>query len=98
MIVAKTRPLAEPLQGAQEAFIDIIEVLPEAQRQGIGTALVEQAIEWARDNGAAQVRAWSEEIRYEALMLWNKLGFAFSQVDFERNGQKRHGFYAVKRL
>ena len=98
LIVAKKRPLGEPLQMAHEAFIDIIEVLPEVQRQGIGTSLVEQAIEWARENGVVQVRAWSEELRYEALMLWNKLGFAFSQVDFERNGEKRHGFYAAKRL
>jgi GNAT superfamily N-acetyltransferase len=98
LIVAKMRPLAEPLQSVQEAFIDIVEVLPVYQRKGIGTALVEQVIAWAGDNQVSQVRAWSEEIRYEALMLWDKLGFAFSQVDFERDGKKRHGFYAAKRV
>ena len=68
LIVAKLRPLAEPVQMLKEAFIDIIEVLPAFQRRGIGTALVQQVIQWARENDAAQVRAWSEEIRCEALL------------------------------
>lgn len=98
LIVAKARPLAEPLQMVTEAFIDIIEVLPEYQRQGIGTALVQRVIQWARESGVAQVRAWSEEIRCEALLLWNKLGFTFSRVDFQNGPDKRYGFYVARRL
>jgi hypothetical protein len=44
------------------------------------------------------VRAWSEEIRVEALMLWKTLGFSFSQVDFSRGEEKRYGFYVAKAL
>lgn len=98
LIVAKLRPLGTPLGTVQEAYIDVIEVGPAYQRRGIGTALVKEAIAWARDNGASQVRAWSEEVRHEALMLWNKLGFTFSQVDWERGDSKGHGFYVAKRL
>ena len=98
LIVAKKRGLPEPLQAEQEAYIDIIEVQPAYQRQGIGTALIEQVVAWARENQVTQVRAWSEEIRIEALTLWNKLGFTFSQVDFQRGDEKRYGFYVARRL
>jgi GNAT superfamily N-acetyltransferase len=98
LIVAKTRPLAEPLQMLTEAFIDIIEVLPEYQRQGVGTALVQRVIQWAQERRVSQVRAWSEEIRCEALLLWNKLGFTFSRVDFQNGPDKRYGFYVARRL
>ncbi len=98
LIVAKRRPLPEPLQDVSEAYIDVIEVLPEYQRHGIGAALTERVILWARANRVAQVRAWSEEIRVEALRMWNRLGFTFSQVDFQRGDEQRYGFYAAKRL
>jgi GNAT superfamily N-acetyltransferase len=98
LIVAKIRPLARPLQMEREVYIDIIEVQPDHQRQGIGTELMKKVITWARDNQAYQIRAWSEEIRHEALMLWCRLGFAFSQVDFKRGGEERYGFYVTRRL
>jgi GNAT superfamily N-acetyltransferase len=98
LIVAKQRYLNEPLQMEQEAFITIIEVLPDYQRQGIGSTLVDSVALWAKAKGMMQVRAWSEEIRYEVLMLWRKLGFTFSHIDFERDGEKRYGFYVTKHL
>jgi len=98
LIVAKKRPLSEPLQMVEEAYIDIIEVQPDVQRRGIGTLLVTEILGWARENRISQVRAWSEEIRYEALMLWKELGFAFSQVDLARGEEKRYGFYVTKAL
>ena len=98
LIVAKTRFLAEPLQMVKEAFIDIIEVHPDYRRQGIGTTLAQQVIQWAQESRAAQVRAWSEEIRCEALLLWNKLRFTFSRVDFQNGADKRYGFYVALRL
>ncbi len=98
LIVAKRRPIPVPLQALSEAFIDIVEVLPAYQRQGIGSALTEKVIHWARVNQLAQVRAWSEDIRREAPLLWYKLGFTFSWVDFQRGNEQRYGFYAAKRL
>jgi GNAT superfamily N-acetyltransferase len=98
LIVAKIRPLAEPLQMEREVYIDVIEVQPDHQRQGIGTELMKRVTTWARENQAYQIRAWSEEVRYEALMLWRKLGFAFSQVGFQRGDEQRYGFYVTKSL
>jgi GNAT superfamily N-acetyltransferase len=98
LIVAKKRRLSKPVGMLEEAYIDIIEVHPEYQRQGIGTELMEKVMAWAKDNDVVQIRAWSEEIRYEALMLWAKLGFTFSQVDFQKGDEKRYGFYVAKRL
>jgi len=96
VISAFKRNLPEPLAMVREAFIDIIEVQEPFRRQGIGEMLVSRVVAWAQDNGLDQVRAWSEEIRLEALMLWRKTGFSFAKVDFERAGQRRYGFYAVR--
>ena len=69
LIVVKKRPLSAPMESIQEGYIDIIEIHPDYQRKGIDTVLMEKVIKWARDNRLSQLRAWSEEIRYEALML-----------------------------
>ena len=98
LIVAKKRPLSEPLHMLWEAYIDVIEVEPAYQRRGIGTALVERIVAWACERQLAQVRAWSNEDRVEALHLWAKLGFAFSRMDYQKDGRARYGFYAAKRL
>lgn len=98
LIVAKQRPLPPPLQTSSEAYIDIIEVHPDYQRKGIGMILMGKVMDWAHVNQCIQLRAWSEEIRSEALMLWNKLGFTFSRVDFQNGDEKRYGFYVAKRL
>jgi GNAT superfamily N-acetyltransferase len=98
LIGAKKRCLSEPLQSELEVFIDIIEVSQEYQRKGIGTELVQMVIAWAKESNAVQVRAWTEEIRFEALMLWKKMHFSFSQVDFQRDQDKRYGFYVAMRL
>jgi GNAT superfamily N-acetyltransferase len=96
VISAFARSLPEPLAMQREAFIDIIEVQEPYRRQGVGEALVNRVVDWAQREGLDQIRAWSEEIRLEALMLWRKTGFGFAKVDFERDGQKRYGFYAVR--
>lgn len=98
LIVAKTRCLAKPLEMIKEAYIDIIEVHPDFQRCGIGTALMENVFAWAKENQVDQIRAWSEEIRFEALMLWKKMGFTFSRVDFQQGDDKRYGFYIAKKI
>ena len=98
LIGAKIRSISEPLQNESEVFIDIIEVAPVFYRQGIGTTFVERVIEWATTKDATQIRAWTEECREAALMLWDKMGFTFSQVDFQRGEEKRYGFYVTRRI
>jgi GNAT superfamily N-acetyltransferase len=99
VVGAKRHPLSPPLQHLQEVFIEMLEVRPEYRRQGIGSALLEHVFAWAKEIQAMQVRSWSEEIRTEALSLWNKFGFTFSRVPFQRGDEKdRYGFYVAKRL
>jgi GNAT superfamily N-acetyltransferase len=98
LIVAKKRPLSKPVDMLQEAYIDVIEVHPDYQRRGIGAELVKRVLLWAKENELSQIRAWSEEIRYAALMLWKKLGFTFSQVNFQRGDEERYGFYVTKQM
>jgi GNAT superfamily N-acetyltransferase len=99
IIVARRQGLAAPVQILEEAMILIIEVLPQYRRNGIGQALVEKTLAWAQGQEITQARAWSEEIRTEAHMLWNKLGFTFARADFQRPGEEPHyGFYVAKRL
>jgi GNAT superfamily N-acetyltransferase len=98
LVGANIRNISEPLQNESEVFIDIIEVNPAFYRQGIGTELIYQVIEWATTKKASQVRAWSEECREAALILWCKMGFTFSRVDLQRGEENRYGFYVAKRI
>jgi GNAT superfamily N-acetyltransferase len=85
--------LPAPLEATTEAFIDIIEVQPEARRQGIATALIERAAAEARAARAFQLRAWSSEDKVEALSLWRKLGFVLCPAVEYPRGRPVRGFF-----
>ena len=53
-------------------------VSPEARREGVGWALVDAAIRWAAQNGAATVELWVTESNEPARMLYERCGFAFT--------------------
>ncbi len=55
---------------------------PAARGRGIGCALVERALEWARDNGVTRVHLWVTESNEPALRLYEARGF-------ERTGQRQ---------
>jgi GNAT superfamily N-acetyltransferase len=48
---------------------------PAARRRGIGRALVERALEWAREHGATRVILWVTETNEPALRLYEACGF-----------------------
>jgi GNAT superfamily N-acetyltransferase len=98
VISARKRPLTEPLCALHEAFIYIIEVSDEYRRLGIGSALVEAVIVWAKQQSVLQVGAWSMSTRVEVLHLWHKFGFTFVKIDTPQQLEAPHGFYAVKRI
>lgn len=98
LVVAKQRLLPEPLSDIREVYIDVIEVHPDYQRRGIGTALMRHVTDWALGIEAQQIRAWSEEMRGEALQMWKKLGFSFSVNSFQRGEEDRYGFYISRRI
>ena len=53
-----------------------IVVRPELRREGIATALVKQAIEWARENGASEVQANVYDFNEPATEFFASLGLA----------------------
>ena len=94
-ISAFRRPLPPPLADLSEAFINIIVVRPSYQRRGIGSSLLQQTVQWARQHRLYQVSAWSTEDRIEAIGLWRKAGFGFRRQEFEVEGRKGYGFWVV---
>ena len=50
-------------------------VLPEYQRQGIGTRLVEECIRFARNCGYQKLVLWTNSVLLEARHIYEKTGF-----------------------
>jgi GNAT superfamily N-acetyltransferase len=88
--------LPPPLAGPREAFIDFIEVREDSRRQGVARRLIELATHQARDNGAVQLRAWSNQSKIEAIPMWHALGFALCPADPRDEGGP--GYYVAKRV
>jgi ribosomal protein S18 acetylase RimI-like enzyme len=60
----------------QEIFhISIVYVIPESRRQGIATALVQEALEWAWDQGCREADLNVLFTNEKARQLYKKLGF-----------------------
>ena len=62
------------LTGAK-AYLDHLVVAPEARRSGVGRALVEYAIERAKDAGASRVDLTARASKHAAHALYRSLGF-----------------------
>lgn len=56
------------------AWILLLAVMPERQRQGLGRALVEQSAEYAREQGASELHLGTAIPRY----VWPGVDFAFT--------------------
>lgn len=58
-----------------KAYLDHLVVAPEARRHGIGRALMEYAIERARDADASRVDLTARDTKQAAHALYRSLGF-----------------------
>jgi GNAT superfamily N-acetyltransferase len=63
--------------------IDQIAVRPDRQRQGVGRALIEQALAWARARGAGDIELSTWSFNVSAQHMFRGLGFAPKLVRFE---------------
>jgi ribosomal protein S18 acetylase RimI-like enzyme len=70
------------LVGSATGFVEGVEaalvamwVAPEQRRRGVGAALVERVVEWAREGGAAGVTLEVNESLAPALALYERAGF-----------------------
>ena len=89
------RQLPQPLAGAVEAFVDIIEVRDVFRRKGIASRMVGMAAYRARVHGACQLRAWSSEGRTEAIATWKALGFGLCPATVHPGGAEVRGYFAT---
>ena len=77
-----SRPLTYPLEHITDAYIDIIEVMDEYQRQGIGQTLVTCSEKWAKDMGFKQIRTHSNDEAANAIRMWHKLNYGLCPHDY----------------
>jgi len=63
---------------AGEFYFDTISVNPKAQGKGIGKALIEAGIQWARQLGHRQIGLLVEQENTKAKLLYEKIGFKYS--------------------
>jgi ribosomal protein S18 acetylase RimI-like enzyme len=69
-----------------KAYLDHLVVAPEERRLGIGRALVEHAIERARDAGASRVDLTANATKQAAHALYRSLGFEQRETSIFRRG------------
>lgn len=81
----------------REAYVDMIEVVAEWRRRGVGRALVEACIDRARERGLCRVRAWSSDDKRAALAMWPVLGFELQRgvIISERTGGPVRGYFVT---
>lgn len=92
--------LPEPLKDETEAFINIIEVIPEYRKQGIATRFINKTEVHFRNKKIKQIRGWSSIDKTEALNLWVKLRYTLSpaKIYIKEKDIEIEGFYFNKKL
>lgn len=61
--------------GASDGYIGELVVSPEAEGAGVGSALIQAAVEWCRSRGLKRVRVDTGVANTRARSLYQKLGF-----------------------
>ncbi|NEO97338.1 MAG: GNAT family N-acetyltransferase [Symploca sp. SIO2E9] len=88
-----TQPLAclwmgnaiDQVQGNRHAHIFLLYVMPEYRRQGIGSALMRHAEEWARARGDRQLGLQVFQNNQPALNLYHQLGYQTQSLWMVKN-------------
>ncbi len=70
----------DQVQGKRYAHIMLLYVAPEQRRQGIGSALVSHAEQWARDRGDSQIGLQVFQNNHPALRLYQQLNYQTQAV------------------
>ncbi len=70
-------------RGGLCAELESVHVHPEHRATGVGSALVREAVEWARALGCYRVQLTSNAVREDAHRFYERLGFTASHVGFK---------------
>jgi len=73
----------DQVRGDRYSHIFLLHVLPEHRRRGIGSALMHQAEDWARERGDRQIGLQVFQGNQPALTLYQRLGYtsqSFSMI------------------
>ncbi len=91
---------SDPLSECKDAYIDIIEVDTQYQRQGIASHMIMLTEKWAKEYGYFQIRSWSSDNKLEAIPMWIALGYSMcpAKIWIEWCQKIVDGFYVVKQL
>ncbi len=65
----------DQIQGHRHAHVFLLYVMPEYRRQGIGSALMRYAEDWARARGDRQIGLQVFQRNQAALLLYERLGY-----------------------
>jgi len=95
-----TQGFTAPLFSDTCAYINIIEVDKQYQRQGIAKNLIALTEKWATKNGFSQISAWSSHHSIEAILMWRKLQYCLcpAKIWLEWCKEAVDGYYVTKRL
>jgi len=78
---AALEPLSWKELRGPAGFIHDVAVDEKARRAGVGTKLMEVAIDWLRERGAPRVVLWSAAANEGAQSLFHRLGFRDTMVE-----------------
>lgn len=80
-IFAALEPLSWKELRGPAGFIHDVAVAEDARRAGIGTMLIDAAVNWLRERGAPRVILWSAAANDGAQTLFRDLGFRETMVE-----------------
>jgi ribosomal protein S18 acetylase RimI-like enzyme len=80
-VYAALEPMSWKELRGPAGFIHDLAVAEEARRSGLGTRLMEVAVEWLRSRGAPRVILWSAAANGTAQALFRKLNFRETMVE-----------------
>ncbi len=81
-IVIRNTPEYELLEQRHDlAIIADLRVLPEFRGLGFGSALVTQAVDWARAQGCAEIRVETQDINVTACRFYDAMGFHLHSIE-----------------
>ncbi|MGZ4809259.1 MAG: GNAT family N-acetyltransferase [Thermoanaerobaculia bacterium] len=80
-VYAALEPLSWKELRGPAGFIHDVAVAAEARRSGIGTKLVQTAIDWLRGRGAPRVILWTAAPNEAARALFHRLGFRDTMIE-----------------